>query len=422
MKPFWKSLLIILVLGAGGGYYWWKTQPGKAGEAAPASEKSAKAERKGGGRRGAGGPVSVETVTVTRQSMPIVVDAVGTIEPEQSVVVRPQVNGAVQAVLFKEGDYVKRGQVLFRIDPRQMQSAVEQFQATVTRDQAQLAQAREQESRLRPLMEKDYITRQEFDVAATQVKALEATSDANRAVLNQAKLQLSYAEISAPLAGRTGNLSVKAGNLVTAGNAPATLVIINSTQPILASLSVPQRQMEEIRRYWNTPDLKVQIKTNPSGPVMGEGPLIFMDNTVNTQTGTILLKARLKNEKEELWPGQFVSARITLTIEKDVIVLPDAAVQPGQDRPFVFVVKDGKATMQPVQVARQVDNLVVIAKGLEGNEQVVINVPPTLADGAAVQLRDGRGSDGKGERTGGKGKREAKGDESSKGDGKKSTE
>ena len=149
-----------------------------------------------------------------------------------------------------------------------------------------------------------------------------------------------------------------------------------------------------------------------------------MDNTENTQTGTILLKARLKNEKEELWPGQFVSARITLTIEKDVIVLPDAAVQPGQDRPFVFVVKDGKATMQPVQVARQVDNLVVIAKGLEGNEQVVINVPPTLADGAAVQLRDGRGSDGKGERTGGKGKGkgEAKGDESSKGDGKKSKE
>ena len=247
MKPFWKVLLIVCLLGGGGGYYWWKTQAG-AKTAETAGGKSAKAEGKGAGKRGAGGPISVRTVTVTRQAMPVVIDAVGTVESEHSVAVRPQVNGVLTAVLFKEGDRVKQGQALFGVDPRPMQASVDQARSALARDQAQLAQAKEQEARLRPLMEKEYITRNDYDVAATQVKSLEATAAANRAVLEQAQLQLSYAHINASISGRTGSLSVDTGNLVTAGTGGAPLVIINSTQPIKVSLALPQRFLEDVRR------------------------------------------------------------------------------------------------------------------------------------------------------------------------------
>ena len=395
MKPFVKIILIVcLIAGGGGGYYWWKSQA--AAKPTETAGKSGKKEGKGAGKRGGGGPVTVRTVQVERKAMPVVIDAVGTVESEHSVAVRPQVNGVLTAVLFKEGDRVKAGQPLFRIDPRPMQASVDQATSALARDQAQLAQAKEQESRLRPLMQKEYITRNEYDVAATQVKSLEATVSSNRAVLEQAKLQLSYSQILAPISGRTGSLSVDSGNLVTGGTAGAPLVVINSTQPIVVALSVPQRFLEDVRRYWNTPDLKVQISLNPGGPPVAEGSLVFIDNTVNPTTGTILLKARFKNEKEELWPGQFVAARIILKVEKDALVLPEGAVQPGQDKPFVYVVRDGKAAMQEVRVARQIGRDMVIDKGLSGDEQVVIDVPLSLTVGAQVVVRapgEGKGQE-----------------------------
>ena len=341
--------------------------------------------------------------------MPVVIDAVGAVESEHSVAVRPQVNGVLESVLFKEGDAVKQGQVLFRIDPRPVQAAMEQARAAVARDQAQLVQAKAQEARLRPLMEKDYITRQEYDVAATQTKSLEATVDANRAVLEQARLQLSYAQISAPISGRTGSLSVRAGNLVTAGTGGAPLVVINSTQPILVSLSVPQRYLDDVRRAWNTPELKVEISPNPGAPAVASGALVFIDNTVNPQTGTIVLKARVKNDKEELWPGQFIAARIVLKVEKDALVLPEGAVQPGQDGPFVYVVQDGRAKIKNIQVDRQIGELVVIAKGLTGGDEVIAEVPATLADGAQVTVRSvgSEGAKGEGKRKGDKSKEDS---------------
>ena len=414
MKPFWKIMLVVLVVAGGGGYYWWKNQSDTSAADAMAG-KTAKAEGKakgkGAGKRGSGGPVVVGTLSVARQPMPVVIDAVGTVESEHSVAVRPQASGVLQSILFKEGDYVKQGQVLFRIDPRPAQAALEQVRAAVARDQAQLIQARAVEARLRPLMEKDYITRQEYDVAATLVKALEATADANRAALEQAQLQLSYSHITAPIAGRTGSLSVKSGNLVTAGTGGAPLVVINSTRPILVTLSVPQRFLEDVRRHWNTPELKVEISPNPAAPAVAEGTLVFMDNTVNTQTGTILLKARVKNEKEELWPGQFIAARIILRIEKDAVVLPDEAVQPGQNGPFVYVVRDGRAAVQEIQIARQIGDLVVISKGLSGGEQVIADAPAALTADVPVQVRGAARAVDKGERGAGREKGRGRKDE-----------
>lgn len=392
MKPIIKFLLIAVVLG-GGGYYGWKMQSAsKAGEAS--ANKTAKGEAKTegkaegkaegkGGRRGPGGPLKVATITVAPQPMPEVIDAVGTVESEHSVAVRAQISGALQSVMFKEGDYVKQGQVLFRIDPRSAQAAVDQASAAVERDRAQLLQAQAQEARLRPLMEKDYVTRQEYDVAATQVKSLESTVNANKAGLDQAKLLISYSQITAPISGRTGSLAVKPGNLVNAGGAEP-LVIINSTKPILVTMSVPQRRLDDVRRYWNTPDLKVEISANPGGPTVAQGALVFIDNTVNVQTGTITLKARVNNEHEELWPGQFIAARIILKVDKGALALPESAVQPGQEKPFVYIVKDGKASMQVVKVARQVGDRVVIAEGVSIGDQVIVNVPFALTNGSPV--------------------------------------
>ncbi len=391
MKLLWKLLLITCVIAGGGGFYWWRSQPAPKTPEAVAG-KAAKAEGKGAGKR-SGGPISVRILSVAPQPMPVVIDAVGSAESEHSVAVRPQINGVLDSVLFKEGDYVKQGQPLFRIDPRSAQAAVDQARAAVARDQAQLAQAKEQEARLRPLMEKDYITRNEYDVAATLVKSLEATIASSRAQLEQAQLQLSYAYISAPIAGRTGDLSVKSGNLVNAGTGGTPLVVINSTKPILVSLSVPQRNLDDVRHAWNASQLKVEISANRGGPTVAEGRLVFIDNTVNIQTGTILLKARVKNEQEELWPGQFVAARIILEVEQDAIALPETAVQPGQDRPFVYVVRDGKAVMQEVQISRQIGRLVVLSKGVAPGDQVVVDVPYALTDGSPIQVKQAGASD-----------------------------
>jgi multidrug efflux system membrane fusion protein len=377
---------------AGGGYWYWQ----KAGE----SEQGRAKEGKGKGK-GRGGPIAVSTTTVKRQAMPVVIDAVGTVEPDHSVAVRPQINGVLDAVLFKEGDYVKAGQVLFRIDPRPLRASLAQSQAAVNRDQAQLEQARAQEARLRPLVDKEYITRQEYEVAATQSKSLEASVAANKAVVDQAQLQLAYAEITAPISGRTGSLSVRSGNLVTGGGGGVPLVIINSTRPVLVSISVPQRHLDNVRKYWGTPELKVQIAQSGGGATLAEGDLVFIDNTVNPTTGTILLKARVKNDKEELWPGQFVSARIVQRIEQDALTLPEGAIQPGQEGPFVFVVRDGRAQVQNIEVDRQVGEQVVISKGLKGDEQIVIEVPPTLTAGAQVTVSGASGGKG-GERKAGK--------------------
>jgi multidrug efflux system membrane fusion protein len=330
--------------------------------------------------------------------MPVVIDAVGTVESKHTVAVHPQASGGLTAVRFSEGDYVKKGQVLFEIDPRPMQAAVEQSVAAVRRDEAQLAQARAQEERLRSLVEKDYITRQEYDIAATAAKSLEATVNANRAALEQARLQLAYSRIVAPISGRTGSLGVRAGNLVSAGTGGAPLVVINSMQPILVAIPIPQRYLDEVRKHWRSPDLKVQISTDPGGKTLVEGRLVFIDNAVNLSTGTILLKAEVPNENEELWPGQFLAARIVLSVERDALVLPERAIQPGQDGPFVFVVSEGRARVTNVDVDRQIGENVVIAKGLQGNEQVVVEVPPTLANNSPVVIADegGRGGQGKG--------------------------
>lgn len=396
--------LIFAAIAAGGYGAWWLWQQSGA---VAAEGKGAKGKGKG-----KGAPLVVKAAKAVAKPMPILIEAVGTVEPEHSVQVRAQVSGVLKSVMFKEGDKVHAGQLLFQIDPRTFQASYNQAQAQLARDQAQLENARVQRDRLEPLLQRGFITQQEFDVAVTSTKSLEATVAADRALLEQAQIQLEFSRIRAPITGRTGALAVKPGNLVPAAGGGAPLVTINSTDPILVSFSIPERQLEEIRSYQNEKDMRIHVLPDRSGLAVGEGRLVFIDNTITPQTGTVLLKTRVENGSEALWPGQFVNVRIVLKIEPEAVVVAEAAVQPGQEGPFVYLVDaDSRVHVRPVKVSRQIGNEVVIAAGVKPGDSVITEIPQSLQEGASVQLAgaDAAGSGDKGKGKKGKGSKQGTG-------------
>jgi multidrug efflux system membrane fusion protein len=395
MKRLIMAGVFIAIAAGGYGAWWWWHQ-----------SASAAVDSKGAKGKGKGGPLVVKAARAVAKPMPVLIEAVGTVEPEHSVQVRAQVSGVLQSVLFKEGDKVKAGQVLFEIDPRTFRAAYNQAQAQLARDQAQLENSRVQRDRLEPLLKREFITQQEFDVAVTSTKSLEATVAADRALLEQARIQLEFSRILAPISGRTGALAIKPGNLVPTAGGGVPLVTINSTDPILVSFSIPERQLEEIRRHQNEKDMRIEILPDRAGPAATEGRLVFIDNTVTQQTGTVVLKTRVVNKNEILWPGQFVNVRIVLKIEPEAIVVPEAAVQPGQDGSFVYLVgPDSRVQVQAVQVARQIGGDVVIAKGVKAGDEVITEIPQALQPGGTVRVAGAEGTPGKGK---GKGKGTAK--------------
>lgn len=408
-------LMVFLAIGAvaGGGYWYWQQS---AGGGAPDGKSGGKG--KGKGKGGPGGSLLVKAARAIVKPMPVLIEAVGTVEPEHSVQIRAQVSGVLQSVEFKEGDKVKKGQLLFQIDPRTFEASYRQAQAQLARDMAQLENAKVQQDRLEPLLKREFITRQEFDIAVTSTKSLEATVAADRALVEQARIQLEFARIHAPIAGRTGSLAVKSGNLVPTAGGGVPLVTINSTDPILVSFSIPERQLEEIRRYQYEKDMRIEIMTDRSSPAVAEGKLVFIDNTVTPQTGTVVLKTRVMNKDEILWPGQFVNVRIILRIEAEAVVVPEAAVQPGQDGSFVYLIDPAsKVVVQPVKVSRQIGNEVVIATGIKPGDQVITEIPQALEPGATVRLAGAEGKERgeKGKEPGKKGKGGKKGESKSEG-------
>ena len=299
----------------------------------------------------------------------------------------------------------KPGRLLFEIDPRTYQAQYNQALAALARDRAQLENARAQQERLEPLLKREFITRQEYDVAVTSTKSLEATVESDKASVEQAKIQLEYARIRTPISGRTGTLSFKVGNLITPGGGGNNLVTINSMDPILVSFSVPERQLDDIRRYQNE-GMRIEIVPNQGGPAVAEGKLVFIDNTVTPQSGTVLLKTRVSNSQEVLWPGQFVNIRIVLTVEPEAVVVPETAVQPGQDGSFVYLIDEAsKVRVQPVKVSRQIGREVVLSDGVKAGDQVLTQIPQALSPGVLVQIAgdDAGKGEGKGKRAGGKG-------------------
>jgi len=391
MKRIWMAAIFVTLAAGGYGAWWWWQQSGTSASAAES--------KSGKGKGGRGGALVVKAATAVAKPMPVLIEAVGTVEPEHSVQVRAQVSGVLQSVLFNEGDLVKPGQLLFQIDGRTFEAQYRQSQAQLARDQAQLENAKVQQERLEPLLKREFITRQEFDVAVTSTKSLEATVAADRALMEQARIQLEYTRIHSPIAGRTGTLAVKPGNLVPASGGGIPLVTINSTDPIIVSFSIPERQLEEIRRNQNEKDMRIEILADRSGPAAAEGKLVFIDNTVTAQTGTVLLKTRVPNKNETLWPGQFANVRVVLKIEPEAVVVPEAAVQPGQDGSFVYLIgPDNKVQLQPVKVSRQIGSEIVIESGIKAGDRVITEIPQALEQGATVRLAGADGAAGAGEK------------------------
>lgn len=417
MKKGWVIFAVVLAIAAGGAGWWYYTKKGSVTTTAEKKAEPGKAARKGRGRgKGPGGPLVVRAERARVQPMPVVIDTIGTVEAEQSVSVRAQVSGVLEAVNFREGDNVKAGQLLFRIDQRPFRASVNQSRAALARDEAQLAQARAQQSRLEPLVKQEYITKHEYDVAVTSTKSLEATVEANRAALEQARLQLSYTEIHSPISGRTGSLSVKPGNLVSSGTSGGQpLVVINRMHPILVAFSVTRNDLDEFRRFRDNQELHAEITREGEAKPIAEGKLVFVDNAINPQTGGVLMKARLPNEGEQLWPGELVKVRLVLRIEPEAVVVSEAAVQPGQQGSFVYLInKENRVRVRPVTISRQLGDQVVIAKGLRGGERVITEIPQALTEGAEVQVRGPGEAGKKGKRGKGKGRRDG---EARQGDG-----
>lgn len=402
MKRLGMALIFLAIAAGGYGAWWWWQQSGTAA----AESKSGKGKGKG-----KGGPLFVKATKAVAKPMPVLIEAVGTVEPEHSVQVRAQVSGVLEKVLFKEGDKVKAGQLLLQIDPRTFEASYRQAQAQLARDVAQLENAKVQQERLEPLLKREFITRQEFDVAVTSTKSLEATVAADKALLEQARIQVEYSRIHAPISGRTGALAINAGNLVSAGASGGTpLVTINSTDPILVTFSIPERQLDEIRRSQNEQEMRIEILPDRAGQAAAEGKLVFMDNTVTAQTGTVVLKTRVPNKDEVLWPGQFVNVRVVLRVEPESVVVPEAAVQPGQDSSFVYLInEENRVEVRPIKISRQIGREVVVASGVKAGDRVITEIPQALQTGATVRLAEGAG-------TGEKGKKGKKG---KKGEGKK---
>jgi len=339
------------------------------------------------GGRGSGQAVPVTAAPVEQKPMPLEIRVIGTAEAYSNVIVRAQTTGELTSVNFREGEDVKKGQVLFTLDRRPLEAALAQAEATLTRDAAQAQNARAQAARAQDLAARGIATREQLDQSTSNAAALDATVAADRASIENARVQLQYATISAPIAGRTGALMVHAGNLVRA-NDTAPLVVINQITPIYVSFAIPESQLPDFKRYLAAGTARVQAQPpNETGP-SARGRITFVDNAVDQSTGTIKIKGTFANDDRRLWPGQFVNVVVTLTTDPSAIVVPSAAVQTSQQGPFVFVIKaDQTVDLRPVTVARSNGTESVIKNGLQPGETVVTDGQLRLVPGSRVSIK-----------------------------------
>jgi membrane fusion protein, multidrug efflux system len=339
-------------------------------------------------RPGAGGTPRVP-VTVARASeraVPVEIAVTGTAEPLQTVSVESQVTGLLERVTFHEGDEVTAGQVLFAIDPRSFQAALDQAKGMLARDAAQLQAAELDAQRYAELVKQDYVTKSDYDTKRAAAEALRATVRADSGAVANAALNLEWATIRAPIAGRTGRLLVRAGNLVRA-NGPEPLVVIHQIHPILVRFAVPEQYLPDIQRYRHN-RLPVLVAPSKTDTVFTEGMLSFVDNSVDTTTGTVLLKGEFPNQDNALWPGEFVNVRLQLYVEQKAVVVPGQAVMNGQQGTYLFVLnQDGTARSQPVTVERTAGAFAVIAQGVKSGDEVVTDGQLRLTSGALVEVK-----------------------------------
>ena len=327
----------------------------------------------------------VRVAPASRIDAPVTIAASGVVEPVQTVAVTAQVSGSLQQVLFKEGDFVRKGQVLFHIDPRPLSAAVDQATATLRRDEAQADAGRRDDERYKKLADMGYVSRSQSDQMHANALAQAATVEADRAALRAAQVNLGFATIRAPIAGRSGGLLVRQGNNVGPGTGP--LVVINQISPVLVRFPVLQQDFDPMQRALAVHPLTVIASSNDSSQVNEQGQLTFLDNAVDSLTGTVTGKANFANAGRRMWPGELVFLSVQLEVQRGVIAVPNDAVVTGQQGPYVYVV-DAKntATIRQIATGMQVGDMTVVARGLTAGERVVIDGQSRLNPGARVSL------------------------------------
>ncbi|HKD13474.1 MAG TPA: efflux RND transporter periplasmic adaptor subunit [Candidatus Angelobacter sp.] len=328
----------------------------------------------------------VRVATVASRNMPVQLQAIGNVEAISTVSIKAQISGQLMKVHFKEGDFVRKGQLLFTIDRAPFEAALRQAEATLAKDQAQALNTRLDAQRYEGLGREGVVSRQQVDAAQASWNAMEATVAADKAAVETAKINLQYTSIYSPINGRTGNVGVKEGNLVKANDVPI-LVTINQIEPIYVTFSVPEQQLADVKKYLGSKTLRVEAAPQGSGQQF-DGKLTFIDNAVDLTTGTIKLKATFDNHERVLWPGQFVDVMLTLTTQPNAVVIPSAALQTGQNGTFVYVVNmDLTAQQQPVKVGWTVGDTTVIASGLQPGQRVVTDGQLRLIPGSKVDIK-----------------------------------
>ena len=328
----------------------------------------------------------VRVTTVERRDVPVALHAIGNVEAFQTVTLRSRVDGRLADVRFKEGDEIRTGDLLFVIDPGPFQAALDQAKANLAKANAESANAAVQERRMATLVESGIVSRDEWDRTRTASETAAASVDAAKAAVENAKLQLGFCHITSPLDGRIGRLLVNQGNLVKTND--TELATINQMKPIYVSFTVPEKELPAIRQ-WNAAHPLATRVAFPGGAEPAAGELSFIDNRVDTTTGTVLLRAVFTNADEALWPGQFVNVTLTLTTDRGAVVVPAPTVQAGQDGSYVFVVKpDATVDYRRVKIERTEGGDAVVASGVEPGERIVTTGFVRLAPGVKVTVED----------------------------------
>jgi len=330
--------------------------------------------------------VPVKVASAQQIAAPLTIGANGVVEPLQTVAIQAQIGGTLNEVAFREGDEVQEGQVLFRLDARPFDAALKQAEGALARDEVQAANTQREAERYKTLAEKDYVTKSQADQAAATAAAAQATVQSSRAAVENARLNLNYATIRAPIAGRTGRLLVRQGNLVRPGG--EALVVINQIRPILVRFPVLQQDFPMLQRRNARGRVPVRVVTADSGKVDEAGTLAFLDNAVDSLTGTVTAKARFENQQHGLWPGEYVRVSVELDVQPNAVAVPTRAVLASQTGNYVFVIgQDKKASVRQITVGRALGDLTTIAKGVQVGEQVVIDGQSRLTPNARVDVK-----------------------------------
>jgi multidrug efflux system membrane fusion protein len=336
---------------------------------------------------GSAAAVPVTVAAVVEKDMPVEISVIGTAEAYSSVAIRAQITGELTSVNFQQGDDVRAGQVLFTLDQRPLEAMLHQAEANLARDTAQAANAKASADRYQDLAQRGLATREQLGQTGATAAALEATVAADTAAVENAKVQLQYATIRAPIGGRTGSLMVTAGNLVRA-NDQTPLVVTNQITPIYVTFGVPEPMLPDLKRYLAQGSLRVEARAPTDDAPPAVGRITFVDNQVDQSTGTIKVKATFPNENRRLWPGQFLNVVVRLTTIPHAVVVPSTAVQTGPQGQYVYVVKGGKtAELQPVTVERTAGDETVVKTGVAAGDSVVTDGQLRLLPGSRISIK-----------------------------------